>query len=557
METPHSAPANNTASRYQTEVCVYGGTPSGVLAALAARQEGRSVLLVEPSRWVGGILGAGIKPMQDCPLPDAVGGITRRTVFAFEPSPPAIRARFRELLGEHQIPVIYEHRVSRVRKEGTRIVGIDLDLAPPDARGVPAAHPTAPLAIGVEAAVFIDASYEGDLMARAGVDYSTGREPASRYDETFAGVGAPTNWTPIDPYVIPGDPASGLLPMVEPDHGKPHGCGDDYTQAANYRFYITTDPETRVPLTPPDGYDPSKFELVGRYVSFLLQEFAGEPELLNAKLRSIFPGWLNAKEYNYRRDSLVTIAPLGLTRFYQDGDWPTRAAIWREHQDYLRGLHHFLSTDPRVPEAFRAETAAIGLDRTIHDDTEGWPTQLYIRITRRMKGRYTLTLADVFNRTAPDDAIGLALYGVDTYPVRRYAARHPETDQLGVATEGNMFIGGARGTSIPYPVSYRSITPQAGECTNLLVPICFSASYIAYASARMEPVFCLLGESAGVAAAMAVCEGKAVQEIDMEGYRRRLKERGQVLEWITAQGAPASANAPRNSGTDAKNRADR
>ncbi len=531
MKTNPLSPAEPTATRKTVDVCVYGATPSGILAAVAAKQEGQSVLLIEPSRWLGGILGAGIKPKQDCPVPDAVGGLTRAVVFEFETSPPKIRARFCQLLKDENIPVIYEHRVSWVQKEGTRIVRIDLDFAPPDDRGVPAAYASNAFALCVEASVFFDDIYEGDLMARSGVSYSTGREPASRYQEKLAGVGEPTNWTPIDPYIKPGQPASGFLPLVEPDHGKPIGSGDDYTQAANYRFYITTDPEKRVPLTPPDRYDPAQFELVGRYVAFLLEEYAGDPEMLKARLKALFPGWHNAGDYNYQRHSLITIAPLGLTRFYQDGDWPARAAIWREHQDYLRGLHHFLSTDARVPKAFQLETAAIGLDRTIHDDTQGWPHQLYLRVTRRMNGPYVLTLADVFNQTSVDDSIGLALYGVDTYPVRRYATPHPQTGQPGVATEGNMFIGGARGTSIPYPVSYRSITPQAAECTNLLVPLCFSASYIAYASARMEPVFCLLGESAGVAAALAAQEKCAVQDIDRNRYRSLLKKRGQILEW--------------------------
>lgn len=380
----------------------------------------------------------------------------------------------------------------------------------------------------IEANVFIDASYEGDLMAAAGVTYGVGRESAETYDEELAGVGPTTNWTPIDPYVVPGEAKSGLLPWVEADHGLPKGAADDYTQAYNFRYYVTRDPAKRASFEKPANYEAKEFEIVGRYVEHLVR--TTEPGKLTKRLRDIFPGWLNSGDYNYKRDSLVTMAPLGLSRLYQDGNWEVRSKVWRQHQEYLSGLHHFLSTDSRVPEAFRRETAELGLDKTMHADTEGWPHQLYVRITRRMRAPYTLTLADVWNQRTVEDGVGLALYGVDIYPVRRYVVAN-ETGQIGVATEGNMFVGGSHGTGHPYPIPYRSITPKIEECSNLLVPVCFSASYIAYASARMEPVFCVLGESAGIAAALAVRDTCSVQEVDGGQLRRRLLQRGQVLEW--------------------------
>ncbi|HSH94985.1 MAG TPA: FAD-dependent oxidoreductase, partial [Roseimicrobium sp.] len=280
-----------------------------------------------------------------------------------------------------------------------------------------------------------------------------------------------------------------------------------------------------------EGYDPKDFELVGRYVEHLVRTSNGDQDALMKRLRDIFPGWKNSGEYNYKRESLVTIAPLGVSRYYQDGSYEVRSRIWRQHRDYLAGLHEFLSTDPRVPAPFREETAALGLDKTMHPDTEGWPNQLYVRISRRMQGPYFLTLADVWNQTKVDDGVGMALYGVDIYPVRRYAVAQEPNGPIGVATEGNMFVGGAKGTGHPYPIPYRAIIPKAGECSNLLVPVCFSASYIAYASARMEPVFCVLGESAGVAAAQAIKSGTPVQSVDAAKLRRRLLERGQILEW--------------------------
>ncbi|HEV7403232.1 MAG TPA: FAD-dependent oxidoreductase [Chthoniobacteraceae bacterium] len=514
----------------KVDVCVYGATPAGILAAVAAKQEGCTVLLIEPSRWVGGILGAGIKPMQDCAEPKAVGGLTASRVFNIGKRPDTIRQGFADWLQQEEVPVISEQRVQRVEKSGTTIVRLVLESAPPDAEGVPAPIAAKKDASTIEAKVFIDAGYEGDLMAAAGVVYAVGRESSDAYQEKLAGVGPTTNWTPIDPYVKAGDPKSGLLPLVDADHGLPKGAPDDYTQAYNYRYYVTADPAKRIAFEKPATYDPKDYELVGRFVEYLVRAAVGDTEKLMKRLREIFPGWMNGGEYNYKRESLITIAPLGVSRWYQDGTWELRSRVWRQHKDYLSGLHWFLSTDPRVPEAFREETAALGLDKTMHADTAGWPNQLYVRITRRMIGPYVLTLADVWNQTQIEDGVGLALYGVDIYPVRRYAVAS-ESGRMGVATEGNMFVGGAKGTGHPYPIPYRAITPKERECSNLLVPVCFSASYIAYASARMEPVFCVLGESAGVAAALASKAGGPVQNLDAAKLRSRLLERGQVLAW--------------------------
>lgn len=517
----------------KVDVCVYGATPSGINAAIAAKQEGASVILIEPSRWVGGILGAGIKTKQDCPEPRAVGGLTQSKIFSFGNFPSILRKDFEKWLAEEKIEIVREHRVKSITKDGTKISNLILENAPPDKEGIPAATalPSSPEK-EVQATIFIDASYEGDLMAKAGVSYSFGRESYEQFNEEPAGVGKPTNWTPIDPYVKPGDPTSGLLPFVDPDHGKPQGSADDYTQAYNYRFYVTDEPENRSEFGIPPNYSPERFELVGRFVEHLKKKHAADPVKLTERLKAIFPGWMNSGEYNYQRNSLITMAPLGISRFYQDGDYAKKSEVWRGHRDYLAGLHHFMSTDPRVPEEFRKETAKLGLKKDTHPDTNGWPNQLYVRISRRMDGAYKLTHADVLNKTDEKDGIGLALYGVDIYPVRRYVAKNPDTGETGIATEGNMFIGGAKGTGHPYPVPYRAITPKAEQCVNLLVPVCFSATHIAYASARMEPVFAVLGESAGVAAAQAVKARQTVQQVEVAKLQARLKERGQVLFWV-------------------------
>jgi hypothetical protein len=502
------------------DLCVYGGTPAGCVAAVTARQEGASVVLVEPSRWLGGMLSAGIKPAQDSPIPQAVGGLTSSAVFGFGTHPHAIQQAFRDWVTGAGVEVVLEHRVRHVTRSGNRIVTAHLEASAPDKWGVPLPASEAVPDGEVHAAVFIDASYEGDLMALAGVPYRTGREARDAYGEDLAGVRPVTNWTPIDPYVVPGDSTSGLLPLLEPDHGLPVGAADDYTQAYNFRFYVTTDPDRRAALTPPAGYSTADYELVRRYVTSL------GPDL--EALRGIFPGWINSGEYNYQRASLVTNAPLGLSRAYQDGSWDDRSRIWRAHLDYLRGLHHFLSTDPAVPADFRAETAAYGLDAAAFPDTDGWPPQLYVRVARRLDGAYLLTQTDVTNQTDPPDSIGLALFGVDVYPVRRIPYRDP-SGRLGVATEGDMFVGGHFGTGKPYPVPYRAITPQRTDCGNLLVPVCLSATHIAYAATRMEPVFCVLAESAAVAAVQALRAQIDVQDVDITTLQARLLQRGQLL----------------------------
>lgn len=540
--------------RVETEICVYGATPSGILAAVAAKRADREVVIVEPGRWVGGMLGAGLKPMQDCPNYAATGGMTRGLLKSLgqpqdgpqrstaDLSPDEIRKDFAVLLEQYEIPVYFEHRVAGCEKPEGTIHEARFDLAPFDELGCPVAEPQKVDNLRVTAKVFIDASYEGDLMAAADVSYRVGREAADEFDEESAGVRPPVLKTRIDPFRVPGKPESGLLPWVQDDHGKSVGAADRFTQAYNYRYYTTADVKHRVPITPPGNYDPGDYELVGRYVALLAEQNRDAAKLRRA-LVGIWPGWKNANDWNYQRNSLITMAPLGISQVYADGDAAAKAKVWKQHQDYLRGLYHFMRTDARVPESYRQEIAAIGLDGRFHSETGHWPHQLYIRVSRRLKAPYTITAHDVYNRTQVEDSIGLAQYGIDTYPARRIWGR----DDAGywVANEGNMFVGGSRGpTNVPYPIPYRAITPRSEECTNLLVPVCFSASHLGYASARMEPVFMITGESAGIAAVLALAENRDVQDIDMAAYLAALQEAGQKLNWDPrTDQAPGSTEA--------------
>lgn len=527
-----------------TDVCVYAATPSGIMAAIAVKQAGRNVVIVEPSRWVGGMLGAGLKPMQDCPNYAATGGMTHQLLKSLgqpaegtrlttaQLSPKQIREDFQALLEKHDIPVIFEHRISGCDKADNVLQAARFDLAPFDALGVPPADPQQRDNLRVAAKMFIDAGYEGDLLAAAGCRYRVGREAAAEFNEEAAGVRPVVQRTPIDPYRIAGDADSGLLPLLEVDHGRPIGAADDYTQAYNYRYYTTSDPEHRIAITPPAGYSAADYELVGRYVAYLAK-IESDPEKLRKRLVGIWPGWMNSREWNYQRDSLISMAPLGISQQYAAGDYADKARVWKAHQDYLRGLHQFMQTDQRVPQSYRDEVAQLGLDDRYHPETAGWPHQLYIRVARRLQGRYVITAHDVYNQTQVDDPIGLAQYGIDTYPSRRIVVR--EGAAVMVANEGNMFVGGNRGpTNVPYPIPYRAITPQEEQCANLLVPVCFSASHLGYASARMEPVFMIAGQSSGIAAAQAIAEGKSVQQIDLRKYAAALTAAGQKLRWDPA-----------------------
>ena len=538
----------------KVDVCVYGATPSGILAAMAVKRAGKSVVIVEPGRWVGGILGAGIKPLQDCPNPAATGGMTHELLFTLGGSPEIIRDHFSQLITEKEIEVVFEHRPGGVVREGKRTKEVIFDRAPFDALGCPPESATEKASLRVAAAMFIDASYEGELMAQAGISYRVDRESTEVFGEEIAGIREPVEWTPIDPYVTPGDPESGLLPWITTTQKEKIGSGDPHIQAYNYRFYVTDDPEKRAPFTPPSDYDPAQFELVGRYVEFLKTEFPDSEELI-VRLRRIFPGWMNSGEYNYHRNSLITNAPVGVSHLYADGDYAEKARIWKLHQNYLCGLHQFLSTDTRVPELFREETAALGLDLTRHPDTAGWPHQLYIRLTRRLTGAYTITTEDVYNRTTVEDPIALAQYGIDTYPSRRVAVE--QDGKMGVGLEGWMFVGGSKGpTRVPYAIPYRAITPLPEESENVLVSICFSASFLGYASARMEPTFMICGEAAGMAACRAIDEGVPVQAINPKEFRASLKEAKMVLEWSPERSAKAEELERRSPVMDFFSRAD-
>jgi hypothetical protein len=493
---------------------------------------GKSVILVEPGRHLGGLTSGGLGAT-DIGNKQVIGGLSREfyrrihryyqngdawkqetrdeyatrkqgrsidedTMWGFEPR--VAEAVFRDMLREANVPVVLEERLDLargVRKDGERITAIVM------------------LSGRVFAGrMFIDATYEGDLMAKAGVSYAVGREPSSQYGEQYNGVAR--RWDkyhqfvkPVDPYVVPGDRASGLLPGVQAEPPGEDGQGDRRVQAYCFRMCTTDAPENRLPWPKPKDYDPARYELL----------------LRNFEAGDLRVPWSPTDMPNRKTDTnnnfAVSTDNLGMNYDYPDGDYATRERIFREHETYQQGLMWTLANSPRVPEEVRRVFQTWGLAKDEFTDTGNWPHQLYIREARRMVADYVMTENDCFGRRKASDLVGMGAYNMDSHHAERYV------DADGHArNEGDVQVGVS-----PYPISYRSIVPKAGQCDNLVVPVCVSASHIAYGSVRMEPVFMVLGQSAATAAAMALDGNTSVQKVDYAALGKRLAEDGQVLQW--------------------------
>ena len=505
------------------DVCVYGGNASGVMAACAAAKEGAKVIVVEPSRWLGGMTGGGLMHI-DWGREEAVSGSTR-PILKKDYNDAQYRAVFAEMLKAAGVTVLFEHRVSAAEKSAGVIRTITLDLAPFDETGCPPAAPTKAGARVIVAKVFIDCSYEGDLMARSGVAYTFGREAKSTYGESLAGAQPPMSVYAIDPYVKEGEPQSGLLPGLQSTPVAPVGEADELTMGYGFRWRFVFKGES-LPIEPPANYDPKQFELYRR-------AFQQGVDILSGRvMRGKVEGWEQSggRVYSGGAGNLARalFAPTnyGHNASYPDGDYATRARIWKEQQDFVRGMTHFLRTDPSVPAKQKEIALSAGLEKGAFDDTKGYPHQLYVREARRMISDYVVTQKDMEGKAAPVDSVGLASYGVDEWP---YAT---------VPLDGKVALMGGYYSMLYledehrgiYRIPYRSIVPKKDQCTNLLVPVCVSASHIAMTSIRMEPVWMILGESAGVAASMAVKSGSAVQDVPYAELYPKLRALTQKVE---------------------------
>lgn len=515
------------------DVVVYGGTSSGIIAAVQAKRMGKSVVIIEPSNHLGGLTTGGLGAT-DIGNKQAIGGLARdfyhrvwqhyqsdaswnretrdaynarnprhdandKTMWTFEPH--AASKIYRDMLGEAKIEPSMNERLDRrrgIRKSGPRIESITMESGRTFA-----------------AKMFIDATYEGDLMAAAGVAYHVGREANDIYRETLNGVEPKLNdknhrfTQPVDPYVKPGDVSSGLLWGIQVKRLPPDGSGDSTVQAYCYRLCTTDVAENRRPWPKPADYDETRYELLVRNFE------AGDQRA------PWHPLWMPNRKTDTNNNGAYSTDYIGGNYKYPDADFATREKIVADHRSYQQGLLWTLANHPRAPAKVRAEFQRLGLAKDEFIDNGNWPTQLYIREARRMIGSYVMTEHNCRGTQVAEDSVGLGAYGMDSHNCQRYV-----TPDGHVQNEGDVQVHGFA----PYPISYRAIIPKAGECDNLLVPVCLSSSHIAYGSIRMEPVFMILGQSAATAAALAIDDGVAVQGLNYNRLNGRLRADGQALQ---------------------------
>jgi hypothetical protein len=495
------------------DVVVYGATSAGVIAAYTAKTMGKSVLLVEPGKHLGGLTTGGLG-YTDIGNKYAVTGLSRDFYrrlgehygkfeqWIFEPQ--VAKNLFQEYLDKADIEVLYDHHIIDATKTDGVIQEITLENS---------SEPSANDNRTIPAKMFIDATYEGDLMAKSGVSYTTGREANSQYGETYNGVQLMTGHQfpdGIDPYHIPGDSSSGLLWGISDEKLEQDGTGDDKIQAYNFRICLTNDPANRVEISKPEGYDSTQFDL-------LIRLFEAQPDKRSISDYFIWSRMPNNKTDINNRGGFSTDM-IGMNHDYPEADYQTRHEIIKDHEHYTKSLLYFYKTDPRVPGELRDEIQEWGYPKDEYQENGHWSPQLYVREVRRMLGEYVMTEANCVGKEVVEDGVGMAAYTMDSHNIQRIVIE--KDGQKMVKNEGNVEIGGFG----PYPISYRSLIPKKEDARNLFVPVALSASHIAYGSIRMEPVFMVLAQSSAVAACMAIDEDLPVQEVDVKSLQKILKE---------------------------------
>ncbi|WP_428654114.1 FAD-dependent oxidoreductase [Runella sp.] len=494
------------------DICVYGGTSAGVIAAYTAKKAGKSVVLIEPGKHLGGLSSGGLG-QTDIGNKYAITGIARdfyRQIgkhygkfeqWTFEPH--VAENLFKEYVRKGDFPVWFEYRIVSASKKEGKIQEITVESSNGKGQGKRT----------VKAKMFIDCTYEGDLMAKAGVNYTVGREANSQYNETWNGVQMlDKHQFPegIDPYKIPGDPSSGLLWGISTGTLAPTGSGDKLLQTYNFRLCLTKDPANRIPITRPARYDSSKYELLLRQVA------VENPKHINWGVLHI-ADMPNSKTDINNKGGFSTDM-IGMNHAYAEADYDTRKKIIKEHEEYTKGFLYFVGHDPRMPEHLRQQMLEWGYPKDEYLDNNHFSHQIYVREARRLVGEYVMTQHNCEGREVVKDGIGLAAYTMDSHNCQRIIVKNPKTGKMEVRNEGDVQVGGFP----PYPISYRSLIPKQADCQNLFVPVCLSATHIAYGSIRMEPVFMALAQASAVAATMAIDNKKSVQEIDIAGLQNIL-----------------------------------
>lgn len=519
----------------EADVCIFGGTSGGVAAALQAARMGKSAVLVEPGRHLGGMSSGGLS-YTDMGDPRAVGGIARefyRRIGAKYGKPeethlePHIAEQvFNEMAKESGARIHFNGRLASVAKDGARITEIVTEDG-----------------TRFRAKMFVDATYEGDLMAKAGVTYTLLREANSKYGETLNGVqlfprffpelhwGTPGPngrrednkgiWDrdiPLDPYVVKGDPKSGLLPMLMEGEIGTIGGEAPGIMAYGYRIVLTTNSANQITLTKPEGYDAKRYEIIARFIEACtaagddmdLRWFSQHSALINDKFD------FNSSTYGSNL--------CGASHAWPEASYAEREKIAKEHELHFRGLLYFLATDPRVPPKVQTEIRRYGLCKDEFPETQGWPHQLYVRQGRRMVSDFVMTQRHVGSQIVAPRSVALGSYGIDVHEVRRLVYHGF------VVREGKLGVP-RLGVPHPYTISYDAIVPKAAECENLFVTFGLSASHVAFASIRMEPQFMNLSQTAATAAALAIDGDTTVQQVDYEKLRARLLADKQIVDW--------------------------
>ena len=534
----------NRSLQKEYDLVVYGGTSAGIAAAIQAKRMGKTVIIIEANSRIGGLTTGGLG-QTDIGNKAVIGGISREfyeaiktfyesqenwkwqnmqeyrdggqtrsnsgesAMWTFEPS--AALKVYEDFIRNEKIELILNRKLDRtngVEKIDGKIISIRM-LSGEEYHGK----------------MFIDATYEGDLMAASGVSYMVGRESNSIYNETMNGVNTKLTDTTmtghmarnamnhnfvdgVDPYVVKDNPASGLLPFINPDGPGKEGDGDSHVQAYCFRMCLTDHPENRIPFEKPDNYNELDYELLLRNYE------AGEDG---------FP-WINSKMPNRKTDTNnrtgFSTDFIGQNYNYPEASYDEREKIIVSHRQYQKGLMWTLAYHPRMPQHIREEVSRWGTCKDEFERQDGWQQQLYIREARRMIGEYVMTQYNCEGLEVAENVIGMGAYGMDSHHIQRYVNANGF-----VKNEGNVEAH----VKAPYPISYRSITPKKEDCTNLLVPICLSASHIAFGSIRMEPVFMVLGQSAAIASCLAIDENLAVQDINYEKLKSTLIKKGQIL----------------------------
>jgi hypothetical protein len=522
-------------NNYNADIIIYGGTSAAIVAAVQAKKMGKHVLVVSPDKHLGGLSSGGLG-FTDTGNKEVIGGLARefyhgifehyqkndswkwqkkeeygnkgqgtpaidgneRTMWIFEPH--AAEQVFEDFVKKNDIEVLRDEWLDRekgVKLDNGQITSIST-LSGKTFNGK----------------MFIDATYEGDLMAAAGVSYTVGREANSQYNEEWNGVQTGVLHhdhyfkSNIDPNKIPGDSTSGLLPLISSDDPGIKGEADKRVQAYCFRMCLTNNPDNRVPFPKPEEYDPARYELLIR--------------VFNSGWRELFQKFdmIPNRKTDTNNHGPVSTDNIGMNYDYPDASYERRKEIIKEHETYQKGLMYFMTTDPRIPQDLQKELNKWGLAKDEFTDNGNWPTQIYVREARRMVSDYVMTENEVLSKKTVPDPIGMGSYTLDSHNIQRYV----KPDGF-VQNEGDI---GVR-TPKPYAISYGAIIPKESQCKNLLVPICISSSHIAFGSIRMEPVFMILGESAATAASIAINQKISVQKINYEELKKELLNQKQRL----------------------------